>query len=112
MVDNSQVEYGGIKLFKLKQKAYDYYRLGTRGNHDISFMEARRKLTRNIMISKIVDRWLEGKDEYTIYMYGALKIETCNDLIIKVKQHRKKEEGFIFHHRKHEKLSKRLGLTK
>lgn len=112
MLSNVEIVYKGIKLYKLKQKAYEYYKLSTRGNATITFEEARRKLTRNIMCARKVDSWGEGKDVYTLYMYGAQKIVTCNDLIIKVKQHKKKDPQFIFHHRKHAKLSRKLDLEK
>jgi len=62
------------------------------------------------MCARLVETWTQGNNVYTIYMYGALKIELVNDLIYKVKQHRKKDELFIFHHRKHEKLSRRLDV--
>ena len=112
MVDNSDLVYNGISLYKLTESAYNHYRLGTKDNADISFEEARRKITRNIKMSIVKSKWKSYGHELTSHYYGSLQIITRGDLVIRIKRGYKPNPEYVFHKRKYEKLTKRLDLVK
>jgi len=70
---------------------------------------ARKKLTRNILLSRKVDEYKKNNKDWSIYHYGDLEIILSGMTIVNI-QRIERDKDFIFHKRKYEKLSKRLGI--
>lgn len=71
-----------MKLFKLGGNVFNTYRTTVKGNENISKPQARRKLTRNIMLAVKRYNKIEGLD---YYMYGCLHMIVKGDTIVWIK---------------------------
>ena len=108
---NTTFKVNGINVYKILPKAFHNYRNITRGNSKISYLTARKKLTRNIQVSLKFDSFIDKHgEECNIYHYGSLQIITRGDTIVYVDKLKERNEDFIFHKRKAEKVSNRLEL--
>ncbi|MFO1442945.1 hypothetical protein KDN24_06905 [Bacillus sp. Bva_UNVM-123] len=104
-----------MKILKLSNAAYHYYRDKVKGNITITKEQAARKLSRNILLAKEVklksklDRLLGKK----LFHYGNLHITTQWNKVISIKNHRtgKHYGNWKLDKEKYIKLSKELGIT-
>lgn len=97
-----------IKLFKLSNKAYRQYCKVTKGNSDISYDLARRKLTRNILLSLKTDIDKNKK----LYIYGYLHIFVRKNKIVWVKNIKSlKSDWFYKDKKEYERLNEILGIN-
>ena len=100
-----------IRLLNLKESAFDYYRNNVKGNVNITFDQARRKLTRNVLLA--VERTnlknlLKCKQ---VYIYGNMRIIVRFGTIVEIENYitdvvpnwTKDEE-------KYEQITKELGI--
>ncbi|PLR99523.1 hypothetical protein [Bacillus sp. T33-2] len=103
-----------MKLLKVTDDVFQYYKENVRGNKDITLDQARRKLTRNVMLAKKV----VPKDDIQriigtkIYHYGNLHITVRWNKVIHIVNHRsgKHYGGWKLDRRKYEQLTKELGI--
>jgi hypothetical protein len=77
-------EEGEVQLLELSKGAYKYYKNNVKGNENITYDMARRKLTRNVLLAKKVEPELNGKK---LYIYGCLHILVVNNKIVWIKNH-------------------------
>lgn len=103
-----------MKLLKLSDNAYNYYRENVKGNKNIAMDQARRKLTRNVLMAKEVkirnrlDRLL-GK---RLYHYGNMDIIVQFDRVIHIKNIKggKRKGNWKRDEEKYIQLTKELGI--
>jgi hypothetical protein len=99
-------------LLEIKQSAFEYYRNNVRGNETISYEQAQKKLTRNVILAaerKRLKNFIRCEQEY---VYGCLKIIVRFGTIVEIENYitdivldwTKDEE-------KYEQITKELGIT-
>jgi hypothetical protein len=100
-----------IRLLNLKESAFNYYKQHVKGNETISYEQACKKLTRNILLA--VDKtnlknMLKGKQ---VYIYGCLKIVVRFGTIIEIENHIQDTiPGWTCDQKRYEQISKELGI--
>ncbi|PAD70833.1 hypothetical protein CHH83_01905 [Bacillus sp. 7586-K] len=103
-----------MKLLEITDEALEQYRTTVRGNENITYDQAQRKLTRNVILVKdfaperIKRSWLTlGKN----FAYGNLHIIVRSGKIIKIVNHKGRKQD-SWNPPKHEyiKLCKLLGI--
>lgn len=98
-----------MRLYKLTKNSYDYYRQNVKGNEFTTYNQARKKLTRNILLSS--NKMLCG-DGDTIFFYGNLEIRVnkANKIILLKNNH---SINYIFRvdRDKYNELNELLGIT-
>jgi hypothetical protein len=77
-----EISIGGIKLLKINQRSFDYYRQNTKTNSHITGLEARKKLTRNVLMAKKIGKVTPEKQYYA---YGNLIIHVIAGKITSIK---------------------------
>lgn len=97
-----------MELFKLGKGAFHHYRNSVRGNQNISFEEAQRKLTRNIQLA--IEVQPEKYDDKQLYMYGKLGILVVRDKIIWVKNNLHSPKSWKKDRKKLSSLNKELAI--
>jgi hypothetical protein len=98
-----------MKPYGLTVKAYDYYRTNVKGNENITYEMARRKLTRNALLGKYIDT-----DEYgrKLIYYGNLSIIVDKDnTIVWLKNYPKQNFHFNVDKAEYERLNRKLGIV-
>lgn len=108
---NSLVVINGLKLLKITRPAFHYYRSSVKRNDKVSYITARKKLTRNTMLAMVLDCYEKNGKDWVVYAYGQLEITVSGQTIVNIRQLPEAPEGFVYHARKREKISKRLGLS-
>lgn len=106
-----EIIINGLPLLKITKTAFHYYRNITKRNSKISYINARKKLTRNTMLSMILEQYQKGDQEWTVYAYGQLKIVVAGDTIVHLYQMKESPEGFYYNKRRRASLSKRLRIS-
>lgn len=100
-----------MRLLNLKESAFNQYREQVKGNTNISFDQARRKLTRNILLAaerKRLKNFIRCQQEW---IYGNLKIIVRFGTIIEIENHIKDiVPGWTLDQQKYERISKELGI--
>lgn len=69
-----------LKLFTLSRQAEKYYRTKTKNNRNLNYLTVRKKLTRNIILSK----FYKEVDGVKLYIYGHLEIYVEGNKIMKL----------------------------
>lgn len=95
-----------MELLDLKQEAYYIYKM-THGNRDISYDKARRKLTRNILLTN--DKRITKKGNL-LCRYGCLDITIRNGQIIYVHNSYNRKVNFQKDINKYNYLNKLIGI--
>ena len=97
-----------IKLYDVNENAYKYYIKNVRKNINDDLNLVQKKLTRNIMCGKKVNR--VGK--IVTYMYGCLmiKVNRIDHKIVWIKNYHWSNCKFRINKRKKQRLSLRLGI--
>lgn len=101
-----------MKLLDLSYKAYTQYMEQVRGNENISFDQAQRKLSRNVLlvVETAPERVVRGLFS-TKYKYGNLTIVVRNRKIVKVVNYKGKPVGWKINKQRYTELSKELGIV-
>jgi hypothetical protein len=88
--------------------AYSYYKNNVKGNQYIDYDTARRKLTRNVILSQSL-----GFDGFNreILMYGCLKIAVKDDSIVWIENYKGEDFPFNVDEKKYNKLNRKLGIN-
>jgi hypothetical protein len=100
-----------IRLLNLKESAFNYYRTNVKGNLNISFEQAQKKLSRNVLLA--VERTslkniLKCQQEW---IYGNLRIIVRFGTIIEIENHiQDVVPGWVCDQKKYEAISKELGI--
>lgn len=97
-----------MKLYDITTEVYNTYKNTVKGNKNISYDMCRRKLTRNILLSKIIG----NKHGKILYRYGQLEILVRNRLVVWIHNvNSGRHIGFYKDMDKYNKLNKILGIT-
>ncbi len=97
-----------IQLLKFKGGTLHYYRTNIKGNEDITYDEAKRKMTRNMMLAHKEESI--GKST-TMYKYGCLWFLVDNkDRIVWMRNNHRPAEGWKRNKREYLRLNKELGI--
>jgi hypothetical protein len=104
-----------LRILEITNKVYDYYRLNTKGNEEISKDQAARKLTRNVILAMPVPPRSEFESLLgnRKYVYGNLHIIIRGDRIIHIYNHyggKKAYGGWIRDEERYAELTKQLGI--
>jgi hypothetical protein len=100
-----------MRLLNLKESAYNTYKREVKGNTNVTFDQAKRKLTRNILLA--VERTslkniLKCEQQY---IYGCLRITVRFGTIIKIENHIQDTiPGWTCDQQRYEEISKQLGI--
>lgn len=101
-----------MKLLKLSQDMYEVYRKTVKGNEHTSLDQARRKLTRNVLLAKEVSSWLQKLIGKSIYLYGNLHIAVQFGKVVALENHYGNANGdWKLDKKEYIRLSKELGIT-
>ncbi|MBL4951063.1 hypothetical protein JK635_02260 [Neobacillus sp. YIM B02564] len=78
-----------MELLNISQKALNYYRKHVRGNEGITVDQAKRKLTRNVLLAKKLHPNCQEdiNKGNVLYQYGNLLILVKDNCIIHLKNH-------------------------
>ncbi|PLS07799.1 hypothetical protein CUU63_10155 [Bacillus halotolerans] len=100
-----------MKILKISPAAIEAYRNDVKRNYDIEEDQARRKLTRNVMLVKEFrpEAIKKGFISKT-YSYGNLKIIVRHNTIIKVRNIKGDPEPWHFPKKRYIELNKLLGI--
>ena len=101
------MENQNIELLNITPNAFQIYTETTRGNSGISMLEARKKLTRNVLLSV---RSRETKSGNVWYLYGRLYILVRNNTVIHVSNHNRTPDEWEEDYNRKQELNKILGL--
>ena len=100
-----------MKLLKLTKDAYNQYKNTVKGNENISYKQAQRKLTRNVQLAIEAPQEEEHKQQdKKLYLYGNLHILVVQDRIVWVKNHRWYCDWFHKDQEEYEELSKKYKI--
>jgi hypothetical protein len=103
-----------LKLVTISDKAFRYYKKRVKGNKDITYDLACRKLTRNIILADRVpartDEEIAKRNE--VYLYGNLFILKRGNHVIHLWNHKNTNAytGWELDRVKYYELSKELGI--
>ena len=98
-------------MLEIKQSAFEYYRNNVRGNATISYEQAQKKLSRNVLLAvekKRLKNFIRCEHEY---IYGCMRIIVKSGTIVEIENYitdivpdwTKDEE-------KYEQITKELGI--
>jgi hypothetical protein len=104
-----------MEIVELTDKVFRYYSKKVKDNKNITYDQARLKLTRNIMLADIIPPRDESDIEKgnTLYQYGNLLILVRNGTVIHLKNHRGEPSanGWKDDPLKYEELTKEFGIV-
>lgn len=109
--DKTTVEIvNGIKVYNLSESAYNYYITHVKGNENVDFETAKRKLTRN---TKLGMKLRKGEDSSKhLYLYGQLQILVVDGNKIVWLRNDKKQCKFQKDMDKFDELNKQLDIKR
>lgn len=103
-----------MKLITISDKAFRYYKRKVRGNKDITYDLACKKLTRNIILAKKVPARNEEEiaKRNELFLYGNLFILKRGNMVIHLWNHKNTNayEDWELDQAKYDELSKELGI--
>jgi hypothetical protein len=102
-----------LKVLKITEEVYQYYRENVKGNQNTSRDQAARKLTRNIKCAdKVPRKFNEMFDSFREYWYGNLYILVHRGTVVQIRNHKGRSlHGWQLDNAKYHKLTKRLGIV-
>jgi hypothetical protein len=99
------------RLLNLKESAFEYYRTNVKGNMNISFDQAVRKLTRNVLLAVDKTSLKDALKCKQVYVYGNMKIVLRFGTIIEIENHITDiVPGWTKDEKRYEQISKELGI--
>lgn len=100
-----------MELYNLKNSAYQMYKLTVKGNMNVSFDQARRKLTRNILLAaerKNLKNKLKRQREF---IYGNMRIIVKSGTIVEIENYiTDTNPDWTKDEERYEQISKELGI--
>lgn len=101
-----------MELYSLAKGAYYYYRSSCKGNSEITYDMARKKLTRNILLARFIPprNEQEESDGKEMYFYGNLQILVKNDEIVYIMNSDQKCPGWTKNVELYNELNRILGI--
>ena len=97
--------------FELTPKAYETYKTEVKGNANIPWDQAEKKLNRNILLVQEADpKYTKKKWLTTTYSYGNLKVKVRFNKIIDIENHKGEPTDWHTKPRRYEELSRQLGI--
>ncbi|WP_137743398.1 hypothetical protein [Robertmurraya siralis] len=103
-----------MKIYKLPEKIYKLYQQQVKGNENITYDQAVKKLCRNIqLVKEKAPERIERKLLNVTFKYGNLHITTRLGKIIKLvnhKDYKQYSDDWIFPKRRYIELNKELGI--
>lgn len=96
-----------MRLLFMSNVIYERYKQSVRGAEDISIEEARRLMTRNMLLSI---RGEKGVCKGTYYMYGRLHFVVDNNRIVWLKNRMPAPKSWKRNNRRYLKLNERFGI--
>jgi hypothetical protein len=102
-----------LKMLKLNDNSYEYYRNKVKGNENISREQAERKLTRNSLLSFVYMKDSPAKkNPRTWYSYGALRFMVQNNEVKWIENNCRVYPMWYLDTAKYMSLSDELGIDK
>lgn len=102
-----------MKILRLTDKAYEQYKTTVKGNQNISKDQARKKLTRNVLLADEIE--LDRKDRLLgkkRFRYGNMTIHLQFGYIVHIENVKGKFiRGWIKDFKKYDYLTKELGIV-
>jgi ATP-dependent phosphoenolpyruvate carboxykinase len=100
-----------VRLLNLKESAFKQYQLEVKGNANITFDQAQKKITRNVLLA--VER-TSLKNLLTfkqVYIYGNMKITVRFGTIIEIENHISDPvPNWTKDEKRYEEISRELGI--
>lgn len=80
-----------MNILRLSKKAYELYRTTVRDNEEITYDQARRRLTRNVILAKDITPVEERSKliKTKVYAFGNLHIIVRLNKVIDIENHKK-----------------------
>ncbi|AKO91978.1 hypothetical protein BEH_07620 [Priestia filamentosa] len=96
-----------MELLRFSKKAFRYYSFEIKGNEGVSYLEARKKMTRNMLLAyKSTAEGYEGD----LYKYGCLWFLVKNNRIVWMRNKSYFPLGWKKDHERYEQLNEELGI--
>lgn len=95
-----------MELLKFKRGLFDIYKKTVKGNEKISYLEARKKVTRNMLLAKKVE--LEGNR--VLYQYGSLHFVVHDHRIIWIRNYQPVPNDWVLNKVDYIRLTKYLEI--
>lgn len=103
-----------LKLYKLPEEVYKQYQQQVKGNANITYEQAVKKLNRNIqLVKETAPERIERKFLSVTYKYGNLHLVTRLGKIVKLvnhKDYKQYSDDWIFPKKRYIQLNKELGI--
>lgn len=99
-----------MKFYGLTNRAYHKYRTRVKNNNEITYLEAKKKLNRNIKLAFVAPKEDEESQNKQLYLYGNLSILVVDDKIVHVGNHSIPTDWFYKDEAKYERLNQELGI--
>lgn len=100
----------GVKLFKFNRNALNKYRTTFKGRTHTSTLEARKLITRNIMLGTITKTEMVNGSLLTVTRYGSMRIVHVDGFVIGVSLIDNNKKPFTIDKVKKKELNKLLGI--
>lgn len=99
------------KFLDFSVGSFDYYQRFVKGNEDISLDQARRKITRNMLLSAAYKRDSPNKESpRTWYAYGILHFIVKDNTVTWIQNHQPIVKGWKLDYDEYKRLSERFGI--
>jgi hypothetical protein len=100
-----------IRLLNLKESAFKTYKNEVKGNLNISFDQAQRKLTRNVLLAVEKTSLKNLLTFKQVYIYGNMRITVRFGTIIEIENHISNiVPNWTKDEKRYEQISKELGI--
>lgn len=100
-----------MEILKMSPHAYEYYKANVRGNEDISYDQACRKMTRNVQLCKeFAPEQVTKQFRKATYTYGNLKISVRGKKVISLVNHKGTASKMKIDEKRYIELSRELGI--
>ena len=100
-----------IELLNISPEALKYYQEYVKGNKHTTLDQARRKMTRNMMLAACFKEENKDTEKHRVwYAYGCLRFGVENGEVVKMKNWCKVRRGWEMDYEKYEILNKKLGI--
>lgn len=96
-----------MELLKFKFKVFEYYKENVTGNNEVDYLEARKKMTRNMLLA-----YKEDSSEHSaqLYKYGSLWFLVDNNKIVWMRNRCSIPQDWTLDKQRYVELSKELGI--
>ena len=95
-----------IKLYDLDQSVYDTYKFSVKGNRNVSFLLARKKISRALALSTCI----LGDENAGVYVYGKMLMVVKGNMVVFLANHMPCPKEWSFKKRNYLHYSRMLGI--